>query len=414
MWFAFLAALLNGAPGTAAASKAPRLLPGWLIAIVAAALVASCRAYRRGCLSAQLLGTQTHTVEFGLRLGLAVFGLILVEQLLRRAHPQARWGIKPLCVGLAGVFAFDLFLYAEAMLFGRLDPDIWVARGFANALVIPFVAIATARNTGWTIDMHVSRGVVFHSTALLVSGIFLLAIAGAGYFVRYFGGGWGRTLQIELLFGAMLFAILLASSGRFRSKLRVFVSKHFFSYRYDYRQEWLRFTRTLSAESSVPNVQEQCIKALANLVESPGGALWLKAENEGFRPASRWNMAAIDAVEPAQGSLARFLERTGWVINLREYASEPARYDGPGASPMARVGFCCVARRSARHRRRLGGIRAPDHAKSCDRRQLGSARPAQDREPAGGELSWPDPRDRSAARGTQVRRLQSDVRIRRA
>jgi putative PEP-CTERM system histidine kinase len=231
-------------------------------------------------------------------------------------------------VGLAGVFAFDLFLYADAMLYGQLDSDIWVARGIANTLVIPFVAISTARNTGWTIEMHMSRSVVFHSTALLVSGVSLLAIAGAGYFVRYFGGDWGRALQIELLFGALLFAILVASSGRFRATLNVFVSKHFFSYRYDYREEWLRFTRTLSAESSLQGLQVHSIKGLADLVESPAGALWLKQEGEGFRPVSRWNMAAVTELEPADGPLAQFLERSGWVVNVTEYATDAARYPG--------------------------------------------------------------------------------------
>ena len=210
----------------------------------------------------------------------------------------------------------------------NLDPDIWIARGVANLLVIPFVAISTARNTGWTIDMHMSRSVVFHSTALLVSGIFLLAIAAAGYYVRYFGGDWGRALQIELLFGALLLAALAVSSGSVRSKIQVFVSKHFFSYRYDYRAEWLRFTRNLSAESSVPRVQEQCIKALADLVDSPGGALWLRAENADFRPASRLNVAAVDASEPADGSLAGFLRANGMDRQPREYAAEPARYEG--------------------------------------------------------------------------------------
>ena len=327
-WFAFLAYLFKGP--TADEAKAAVLsapVVRWTTAFVVAGLAASL-VLSQGQLPAQMSAGQGRTAEYTLRLGLAIFGLILVEQLLWRARPQARWGLKPLCVGLAGAFAFDIFLYAEAMLFGRLDPSIFVARGIANALIIPFIAMATARNTGWTLELHMSRGVVFHTTALLVSGAFLVAVAAAGYFVRYFGGGWGRALQIELLFAAILFGMLVASSGRFRSKLKVFVSKHFFSYRYDYREEWLRFTRTLSAESSVQRVQERCIEALANLVESPGGALWLGREGESFRPASRWNMALVDAdaFEPANGPLVRFLERTGWVINLHEYASAPARY----------------------------------------------------------------------------------------
>ena len=51
--------------------------------------------------TSQMLGLPSQTAAFAVRLGLAVFGLVLVEQLMRRAHPQQRWGIKPLCVALA-------------------------------------------------------------------------------------------------------------------------------------------------------------------------------------------------------------------------------------------------------------------------------------------------------------------------
>jgi putative PEP-CTERM system histidine kinase len=154
---------------------------------------------------------------FLLRLVLAVFGLAMTEQMLRRVQPAMRWGIKPLAVALGGVFGLELLFYADAMLFSRLDSDIWLARGLANVIVLPFVALATARNTGWTVDLHLSRRAVFHSTALLVSGAFLLTVAGAGYVVRFFGGAWGRALQIEVLFAAALFVVLVAWWGRFRS-----------------------------------------------------------------------------------------------------------------------------------------------------------------------------------------------------
>ena len=344
IWFAFLWSLIKGARagGDHAQAEVSPLLPRWAAVLVGAALVATLF-LAEGEPLVVTLASQSRLATFGIRLALAVVGLILIEQLLRRAHPQARWAIKPLCVGLAGMFGFDLFFYSDAMLFGVLDPNIWTARAVANALIIPFIAVATARNTGWTIEMHVSRGAVFQSTALLVSGGFLLAVAGAGYFVRYFGGDWGRALQIELSFAALLAAVLMASSGSFRSKLKIFVSKHFFSYRYDYREEWLRFTRTLSAENSLKGVQESSIKALADLVESPGGALWLRYEGEGFRPASRLNMAAVDAGEPAESAFALFLERSGWVVDLAEYASAPEEYTGLtlpawiGSVPAARL-----------------------------------------------------------------------------
>lgn len=326
IWFAFVWSLLEGARRADAQPGLPTLFPRWAVALVAAALLARV-ALSEELPLAQALG-QDRRVELGLDLGFAICGLILVEQLIRRAHAQSRWSIKPLCIALGGVFGFDLFCYADAMLFSRIDPQIWAARGIANAMVIPFIAVATARNTGWKVEMHFSRQVVFQSTALLVSGAFLLAVAAAGYLVRYLAGEWAGALQIELLFAALLAAVLVASSGRFRSKLRVFVSKHFFSYRYDYRAEWLRFSRALSGENSTQGLQERVIMALCDLVESPAGVLWLEDEGRGFAPSARWNMPAAEAVEPADGPLAEFLARTGWVVSLKELAEAPGQYPG--------------------------------------------------------------------------------------
>jgi len=318
-WFAFLAALMRGAEASERRVTAnwPRF--GAAAVLIAGVLLSEALPFAR------LLGVPIRG-ELALRLGLAVFGLTLVEQLYRRAHEQARWAIKPLCLALGAVFGYELFFYADAMLFGRIDADIWVARGIASAIVVPFIAVATARNAGWTIEIHLSRGAVFHSTAIVVSGLFLLGLAATGYLVRYVGGDWGRVLAIELVFAGLLFGLLVASSGRFRSRLKVFVSKHFFSYRYDYREEWLRITQKLANESLSTNVGERAIIALADLVESPGGALWLKGEEACYVPAARWNMPPFGAVESSGAALPRFLARDGWIVNLVEAVTDPSLY----------------------------------------------------------------------------------------
>jgi putative PEP-CTERM system histidine kinase len=328
LWFAFLHCLVdtNRSNASRASAKGVRMR-WWLVAVVSIGLLASGVLPNGEPLRATF-GDRAITMVYAVRVGLSVIGLVLVERLLRSAAQPARWAVKPLCLGLAGIFGFDLFFYSDAMLYGARDPSIWVARGVAHALVIPLLAIAAARNPLWTIEMHLSRAAVLRSTALLASGLFLLAIAAAGYFVRFAGGELGKALQIEFLFAAVLLFALVGFSGSFRSKLKVFVSKHFFSYRYDYREEWLRFTRSLSADSTPQGLQQRSVVALADLVESPGGALWLMQGETSLRPAARWNMPAINAVEPVDGSLGRFLHRTGWVVDLGEYASSPGRYPG--------------------------------------------------------------------------------------
>ena len=258
-------------------------------------------------------------------LGSSVFGLALTELLYYRTPVGRRWAIKPLVIGLAGMFALDLIIYSSAVLFRQVDPSIWAARGIAHSFAIAFVAVATARNASWTIDVHVSRDLVFRSTAVFAAGIYLLLVAAAGYWVHYFGGDWGGTLRVAFIFAAILTLVTLVLSGSTRAKLKVFISKNLYSYRYEYRKEWLKFTRKLGTHEPGENLYQQVVRALADLVESNGGSIWLEHGN------SYSQFAAVDAaenreVEAASSSLVRFLSRTGWVVQLDEFAASPERY----------------------------------------------------------------------------------------
>jgi putative PEP-CTERM system histidine kinase len=152
-------------------------------------------------------------------------------------------------------------------------------------------------------------------------------MSGVGYYVRYFGGDWGRALNLALMFAALLTLSVLVFSGSMRAKIRVLVGKNFFRYRYDYREEWLKVTRTLSAQHTPQGMGEQVIRALADLVESPSGCLWLwDSGRQDYRQFARWNMPEMDAVLERESSLGSFLLKSGWVINLEEFRSLPSRY----------------------------------------------------------------------------------------
>ncbi len=270
----------------------------------------------------------TPTIVHGASAIAAVIGLSLCEQLFRGAADSARWGIKPLCLGLGATFGYDLFMYSDALLLRELDIQVWAVRGAVHALAIPLILVASARNRNWTIDVAVSRQIVFGSTALILSGLYMLAVAGMGYYVRFFGGAWGRAIQVMFLSGALLVLALLYFSGSVRARLRVFISKNFFSYRYDYREEWLRFTKVLAADSDSQHIVQHSIHALADLVESPGGVQWWRDSQGVFRPTGHWNAPAVTHSVSPDDAVPQFLSRTGWVVNLAEFAARPDRYPG--------------------------------------------------------------------------------------
>lgn len=321
-WYVFLILLLSPSENV----RNRLAFPAWLIPLCWAVVLGGLALHLAMALQF-LPAAQWTRVQLLQALGMIVLALILLEQLFRNVTDDARWNVKPLCLALLGQFGFDLYLYSDALLFNQIDADAYAIRGFVHALVIPLLLVATIRSRDWTAKIRLSQKVAFHTATLLIAAVYLLFMAAVGYYVRFFGGDWGRALQLSVLFAALLFLAVLGFSGAMRAKLRVLVGKHFFSYRYDYREEWLRFTHTLSAQDSPQAMGEQVIRGLANMVESPAGGLWLKEPGQnGFRMAGRWNIPPSDEVEEGDSSLCRFLVDSGWVINLEEYRAAPGRY----------------------------------------------------------------------------------------
>ena len=406
----------RAAPRHARGARARAALPRWMVALVAAgSSPASCcrrRAARRAALGVESRDAR----RSALRLGLAVVGLILVEQLMRRAHPQARWAIKPLCVGLAGVFGFDLFFYADAMLFGRLDADIWVARGVANALVIPFLAVATARNTGVDDrDARVARRGVPLDRAARVGRVparrrrrrLLRPLLR-----RRLGPRAADRAPVRRAARSVVLWCRRAASARSSRSSSASISSP--TATTIARSGCASRARSSARELAAGRCRRTAIKALADLVESPGGALWLRDDDDELPPGVALEHGGRStAIEPADGSLAALprAHRLGHRprrVRRRADALSRARRSRSGCAtiPSAWLVVPLIVRRpsssaSSSWRRRARAIEVNwevrDLLKTASRQAASYPRPA--------------PRDRGAARGAQVRRLQPDVGV---
>jgi putative PEP-CTERM system histidine kinase len=266
------------------------------------------------------------------RAGLAasLIGLVLLEQMYRNASDTARDGLKYLVCGVGCVFAYDLFLYSQAELLHEITADGWNARGALNALAVPLIAIAVRRHyPQWSLDVFVSRQAVFYTSTFMGVGAYLLLMAAGGYYVRQFGGSWGRLGQIIFFSGALVVLGMLLGSTVLRRRALVFISKHFYRNKYDYRVEWLRFIGTLSS-SQEHDVRRTAAAAIAQIFDSPGAVLFTREEAEGrFAPVASWpaspDVSGLEAV-PADAPLPAFLARTQWIIDLRELQRLPEMY----------------------------------------------------------------------------------------
>ena len=257
---------------------------------------------------------------------LAVTGLALIEQLFRHTRPEKRWEMKFLYMGIGILFVYDFFLYADALLFNQVNTSLWEARGFISLVAVPLVAVAASRNPSWSIEIFVSRHVVFHATTFIGAGLYLLVMSAAGYYINYYGGSWGKSAQVAFLFFTVVLLVAILASGTFRSRLKIFLTKHFFKNKYDYREEWLRFIQTLSEEDEIGQVKERVVKAVADLMESGGGLLWMRGDRDGYYCVSSWMVLQNQTVIPSGSPLVEFLANKDWIIDFQELEESPGLY----------------------------------------------------------------------------------------
>jgi putative PEP-CTERM system histidine kinase len=149
-------------------------------------------------------------------------------------------------------------------------------------------------------------------------------MGGAGIYARQYGGSWSNVLQVIFVFITLLGLILLLISRRLRARVRVFVSKHFYPYKYDYREEWLRFINTISFSNDKLNIKT--IKAIAQIINSPAGQLWLRKSNGFFECVESLNMPVTSTREPSEGLLCRFMIENEFVISVDEFHQNPDVY----------------------------------------------------------------------------------------
>ena len=218
-------------------------------------------------------------------------------------------------------------MYSDALLFGELSAPLWDTRGAVNSLAAPFIALTLLNNQKQVIGMHVSRQMAFHTTTLVLAGVYLILISIGGYYIAAFGGTLGEALRILFIVIGLISLALLVSSSMLRARIMVFISKNFFDYKYDYRDEWIKSTRALADAGGSQKPPAQAIKILGDLVGSQSGAVWIKDEDGIYYPKATNNLqdAKLEEIDPSS-DIINFFSQTDWIINLDEYMLNPSKY----------------------------------------------------------------------------------------
>nr|WP_128813637.1 hypothetical protein [Vibrio alfacsensis] len=151
-----------------------------------------------------------------------------------------------------------------------------------------------------------------------MSGGYLLAMAFTGYLIKYLGYSWSNVAQYVFLALSCTVLVSLFLSESLRSQLRVFLVKHFYENKYDYRDEWMNFSATLEHQD-----QSAYHVALVSMMKpfSCEKGILFELKNNRLIERAKINIAEHDYDERL-GNLSKKAMEQQWIIDLDDLKSE--------------------------------------------------------------------------------------------
>ncbi|MFQ3262041.1 XrtA/PEP-CTERM system histidine kinase PrsK [Reinekea sp.] len=250
-----------------------RLWPKQLIALFATILVVNA------ITAVQILypGSNSSTLLNLCFLFLSMSGLVLTEQVIRNLNTHRYLKLLGLCLAL--LFIFDLFAYGHRLVNGSIPAYVWQTRAalaLVASIALSIGSLIFKLHTSTRALFSVSRPAAFFSSAALTSIILVLMGSLGSYYVKQQGFLASYLFTLFLIVGVAIIIALLISK-QFRQQFDVFVSKNFFSLKYDYRLEWLSAIRKLSDlnAADADNYYAKLLRILCSALKANKGALWI-------------------------------------------------------------------------------------------------------------------------------------------
>lgn len=272
------------------------------------------------------LGVDKESWRYLLQTVIALEVLVLLEVIYRQSGDN-RWAIKPLILYLAVINVFEFVTFANALMVEQIHFNYIAARGYIYSAMIPFLVLAIRRVKYWGVEIYISRDIVMHSTLLMVAGGYLFVMAMLGYAVKYFGGQWGATIQVVLIVLSIALLGTLFLSMSFRTKIKVFITKHFFANQFDYRHEWLSLTHCLDTKEPEENVYATALQGFIQAIDYQTGC-FIKVKNGDLIVVANIEKPTLNADEEAVlKKFSEFFKVKNWIIDIEELRTQPYVYE---------------------------------------------------------------------------------------
>jgi len=249
-----------------------------------------------------------------------VTALFHLERTLVSLPRLERLRVKLEIVGVGLIMVMLGIYYSQALFYRSLDMNLVPVRSLVLAIGVLLIGASRLRG-GVVARVRVSRDMAYRSLVLLAISLYLVGIGLLGEGMRYLDVAMQRAMFVSVAVLSGLAVVLVLLSEKLRRKAKVFLHKHFYRHRYDYRKEWRRFTGHLSSARTIEALQQGILSFYCDTFACGVAALYLRDNEQGDYRFAAGYQVDVDKLAQlfAQNSpFAAFLTDRDWVFNVAD------------------------------------------------------------------------------------------------
>ena len=210
-----------------------------------------------------------------------VINLVQLENTLRSSTGSKRWAIKYMIFGVGSILAFFIYLSTQSLLFSSINAQLLPIRSAVVIISASMMAVFIAKHRLLDVDIFVSRYFVYNSITVLAVGLYLIAVGLLTHGIRYFELPYGIFFSTVFVFISALTLIILLSAAALRRKVQLFINRHFYKHKYEFRDKWMETVEKITPQRSVKEVSDTLIELISETMFPSAIHLWV------FDPVSK-------------------------------------------------------------------------------------------------------------------------------
>jgi putative PEP-CTERM system histidine kinase len=247
----------------------------------------------------------------------SIVTILNLEATLRSSSGINKWQIKYTLMGAGSIVAMNIFYYSYALLYRSLNMNLLPVRSGVILVSAILIGFSSLKHMTMNVEIVISRRALYKSLGVFVIGFYLLGLGIIGEGMRYLGPQVGKNITTFIGFVGAMFVLAILLSEQLRRKAIVIISKNFFSSKYDYREQWLRFTQRISLKHTLEELLDSIAEGFKETIGSRGVSVWLKEKDNGEYLCVRVVSSDMVHIKPNK-KLIEFLQNKNWIVNAND------------------------------------------------------------------------------------------------